>query len=58
MYLFVITYICFLQVLGESLPLTIDYLAKEEKVVMANLRVEVAEVESYRLRKDLIEVMD
>ena len=58
MYFFVLTYIYFLQVLRESLCLTIDYLTKEEKVMMANSRTEVAKVESSRLRKDLIELMD
>lgn len=58
MYFFVLTYIYFLQVLRESLCLTIDYLTKEEKVMMANSRAEVAKVESSRLRKDLIELMD
>ena len=58
MYFFVLTYIYFLQVRRESLCLTIDYLTKEEKVMMANSRAEVAKVESSRLRKDLIELMD
>ena len=58
MYSFVSTYICFLHVLRESLRLTTDYLSMEEKVEMANSRAEVAKVESSRLRKDLIELMD
>nr|POF02875.1 hypothetical protein CFP56_10932 [Quercus suber] len=46
------------QVLGESLHLTIDYLSNEEKVVMANSKIEFVEAESSKLRKDLIEAMD
>nr|POF18904.1 hypothetical protein CFP56_29727 [Quercus suber] len=42
----------------KSLRLTTNYLAMKEKVVMVNLRAEVAEVESSKLRKDLIETMD
>ena len=37
--------------------LPIDYLATEEKVVMANSHIEVIKVESSTLRKDLIEAM-
>nr|POE83049.1 hypothetical protein CFP56_18538 [Quercus suber] len=46
------------QVLGESMRLTTDYLTTEEKVMMANSRVEATEAKSSRLRKDLIEAMD
>ena len=46
MYSFVSTYICFLQVLRESLRLTTDYLSMEEKVEMANSRAEATEAES------------
>nr|POE83558.1 hypothetical protein CFP56_60145 [Quercus suber] len=45
-------------VLGESLRLMTDYLSSEEKVVVANSKVDSIEVESSKLRKDLIEVMD
>ena len=38
--------------------LTTDYLAMKEKVVMVNSRAEAVEVESSKLRKDLIETMD
>lgn len=38
--------------------MTTDYLAMKEKVVMVNSRVEVVEVESSKLRNDLIEAMD
>ena len=38
--------------------MTTDYLAMKEKVVMVNSRVEAVEVESSKLRKDLIETMD
>lgn len=43
------------QVHGESLHLTTEYLAVEEKVVTANSRAKATEVKSSRLRKDLIE---
>jgi len=36
----------------------IDYLSSEEKVVVANSKVDSVEVQSSRLRKDLIEAMD
>nr|POF23563.1 hypothetical protein CFP56_50157 [Quercus suber] len=45
-------------VLGGSLHLTTDYLSGEEKVVVANSKVDFVEAESSRLRKDLIEAMD
>ena len=48
----------FFQVLGESLRLTTDYLSSEEKVVVANSKVDYVEAESSRLRKDPIEAMD
>ena len=35
-----------------------DYLNSEEKVVVANSKVDSIEVESSKLRKDLIEAMD
>ena len=38
--------------------MTTDYLAMKEKVVMVNSRAEAVEVESSKLRKDLIETMD
>ena len=38
--------------------ITSKYLANEEKVVMANSKVEVLEAEALRLRKDLIAAMD
>nr|POF23571.1 hypothetical protein CFP56_50164 [Quercus suber] len=44
-------------VLGESLHLTTDYLSNEEKVLVANSKVEFVEVESSKLRKDLFEAM-
>ncbi|XP_050259657.1 uncharacterized protein LOC126704670 [Quercus robur] len=45
------------QVLGESLHLMTDYLNSEEKVVMANSKIDSIEAESSKLRKDLIEAM-
>lgn len=44
--------------LGESLRITIEYLRNEEKVVVANSKVNVLEVEASKLRKDPIIVMD
>ena len=38
--------------------ITIQYLANEEKVVMANLKVEALEAEASGLRKDLIVAID
>ena len=38
--------------------MTINYLSSEEKVVVANSKVHSIEVESSRLRKDLIVAMD
>ncbi|XP_075660114.1 uncharacterized protein LOC142629949 isoform X2 [Castanea sativa] len=46
------------QVLRETLRLTTDYLSNEEKVVVANSKVEFVEVESSKLRKDLIEAIN
>lgn len=43
-YPFASTYICFPQVLGESLCLTIDYLETEKKVAMANYKAEATKV--------------
>ena len=54
----VLTLLFCLQVLGESLHLTTDYLSNEEKVVVANSKVHIVEAKSSRLRKDLIEAMD
>ena len=36
----------------------IDYLSSEEKVVVANSKVDSIEAKSLKLRKDLIEAMD
>lgn len=49
---------CLVQVLGESLCLTTNYLGVEEKVVVVNSKLESVEVENSKLRKDLIEAMD
>ena len=46
------------KVLGESLCLTKKYHNSEEKIVVANSKLESVEVEIFRLRKDLIEVMN
>ena len=49
---------CLIQVLGESLCLTTNYLGIEEKVGVVNSKLESIEAESLKLRKDLIEAMD
>ena len=46
------------QVLGETIHITSKYLANEEKIVVANSKVEALEVEGSCLRKDLIAAMD
>ena len=46
------------QVLGETIHITLEYLAKEEKVVVANSKVETLEAQGSHLRKDLIVAMD
>ncbi|KAL0001016.1 hypothetical protein SO802_014797 [Lithocarpus litseifolius] len=46
------------QVLGESMHITSQYLASEEKAVIATLRAEALEAKASGLRKDLIMVMD
>ena len=38
--------------------LTTDYLSSEEKVAVANPKVDLVEAESSKLRKDLIEAID
>ena len=38
--------------------MTIDYLSSEEKLVVANSKVDFVEAESSKLRKDLIKAMD
>ena len=38
--------------------MTTDYLSSEEKVLLANSKVNFVEAESSKLRKDLIEAMD
>lgn len=38
--------------------LTTDYLSSEEKLVVANSKVDFVEAESSKLRKDLIKAMD
>lgn len=46
------------QVLGEMIHITTEYLTNEERVIMANSKVEALEVESSKLRKDHITAMD
>ena len=53
-----LSFACCYQVLGESLCITIDNLNTEEKVVVANSKVESVEVECSKLRKDLIVAMN
>ena len=50
------TFYC--QVLGETMHITSQYLANEEKAVVATSKAEVLEAEVSGLRKDLIESMD
>ena len=45
------------QVQGEMIHITLEYLANEEKVVVANSKMKALEAEDSRLRKDLIAVM-
>ena len=44
--------------LGETMHITTQYLANEEKAVVANSKVEALEAEASDLRKDLITTMD
>ena len=53
-----LSFACYYQILRESLRITTDYLNMEEKVVVANSKVESVEVECSRLRKDLIVAMN
>ena len=46
------------KVLGETMHITTQYLANEEKAAVANSKVEVLEVEASGLQKDLIATMD
>ena len=46
------------KVLGETMHITTQYLANEEKAVMANSKVEVLETEALGLRNDLGATMD
>ena len=46
------------KVLGETMHITTQYLANEEKAIVTNLKVEVLEVEASGLQKDLIAAMD
>ena len=48
----------FTQVLGESLHITLVYLASEAKVESARSHASSVEVENSKLRKDLIAAMD
>ena len=46
------------KVLGETMHITTQYLANEEKAVVANSKVEVLETEAWGLRNDLGAAMD
>ena len=50
------TFCC--QLLGEMMHITSQYLANEEKVVVANSKVEALDAEASGLRRDLIAAMD
>nr|POE91892.1 hypothetical protein CFP56_28006 [Quercus suber] len=45
------------QVLGESLRITTDYLSAEEKIVVSSSKVESIEAECSKLKKDLVAAM-
>ncbi|KAK9996714.1 hypothetical protein SO802_021400 [Lithocarpus litseifolius] len=47
-----------IQVLGETIHITTEYLTNEEKVVMANSKMEALEAKCSKLRKKLISAMD
>ena len=44
--------------LGETVHITSQYLANEEKAVVATLKAEVLEAEASRLRKYLVAIID
>ena len=46
------------QVLGEVMHITSQYLANEEKAMVATSKAEALEVKASRLRRDLIAMMD
>ena len=46
------------KVLGKTMHITTQYLTNEEKVVMANWKVDALEVEASGLQKDLVAAMD
>ena len=46
------------KVLGETMQITTQYLANEEKAVVTNSKVEVLETEASGLRNDLGATMD
>ena len=46
------------KVLGETMHIITQYLANEEKTVVANSKVEALEAEASGLRKDLVAAMD
>ena len=46
------------KVLGETMHITTQYLANEEKAVVANSKVKALEAEASGLRKDLVAAMD
>ena len=48
----------FIQVLGESLHITLEYLASEAKVESARSHASSVEAENSKLRKELIATMD
>lgn len=54
----ILTSFMFHHVLGETVHITTEYLTNEEKVVMANSKVDALEVENSKLSKELITAMD
>lgn len=57
-FLSLIVVVFLFKVLGEPIHLTTEYQTSEEKVIMANSKVDALEVEGSTLRKELIVVMD
>lgn len=48
----------FLQVLGETIHITLEYSSHEAKAALVGSKVEALEEENSKLRKDLITAMD
>ena len=53
-----VSFLFFIQVLGESLHITLEYLASEPKVESTRSHASSMEAENSKLRKELIAAMD